>query len=175
MKGYPFHLKSGLFVLLMIVGFARFAEPAEAQVQTPALIDRFTGEWEGKGTLMGADAEFKMTWERVLQGKFVRLTFQNKMRGSDGVDRVLNAQAFYKPEASGQFSGTWFDSRGMVLPLKANAEGDTLTTHWGSADTEQGRTIYRLVDQNKFEVEDFVLRGGEWRRFGSAAYQRTGE
>lgn len=169
MKRYPVRCRRSCFVLLI----ALYAVLTEAQA--PTLIDRFVGIWAGKGTLMGADAEFTMIWERVLEGRFHRLTFQNKMHGPDGIARILKAQAFYKPEQAGQFSGMWFDSRGMVLPLKASIAGDTLTTHWGSPETEQGRTVYRLVGQNKFEVDDFVLRGDEWRRFGQATYERTGD
>lgn len=138
-------------------------------------LDRFIGTWSGNGTLMGADAEFVMTWEWVLDQRFVRLSFQNSVQGSDGERRVFRAQAFYKPEKDAELSGTWFDSRGVVLPLKASAGPDTLTTQWGTPETEQGRTVYRLADEDRMEVEDFVSREGEWRRFGHATYERQVE
>lgn len=162
-----FIFRSGTSVILTIT---LVCITSLASAQAPAPFERFIGSWAGKGKLMGADAEFMMTWEWVLDGRFVHLTFQNKMSASDGEARILKAQAFYKPEEGGHFSGTWFDSRGMVLPLTASIEADTLTTLWGSPETEQGRTVYRLLEPGRFEVEDFVLRDGKWRRFGHAIY-----
>jgi len=176
MRYYPiFRQKKIYFTLLILVLFFSFTVHAIPDEQTMTLLDRFIGSWLGKGKLMGAEAEFLMTWEWTLEHKFVKLTFQNKIRRSEGMDRLFKEHAFYKPEETGHFSGTWFDSRGMVLPLIAKIELDTLTTNWGSPDTEEGRTVYRLLDQNKIEVEDFVLKNGKWSRFGKAVYHRTAE
>lgn len=166
-------LKHCCFVLLTIAMVSLTSGLTAAQEAT--LFDQFIGDWGGKGKLMNADAEFRMTWEWVLERNFVRLTFQNKMRGSDGTERMLKAQAFYKPQPSGDLTGTWFDSRGMVLPLKARVEHDTLTTLWGSPETEQGRTEYRKLNEGRIEVKDFVLKNGEWRQFGHAIYKRVGD
>ena len=160
-------------LLLLVLLFS--VRVTDLKAQPSSLLDRFIGSWSGKGKLMGADAEFIMAWEWILEDRFVRLTFQNKIRVSDGTNRILKAQAFYKPEQPGHFSGTWFDSRGMVLPLVAHTEHDTLTTHWGTPETEEGRTVYRLLDQNRIEVEDFVLKDDEWHRFGYAVYHRPVE
>ena len=131
------------------------------------------GEWEGQGKLFGRDATFSMKWESVLGQQFVRLTFQNRMESEDGAARVLEAQALYKPTGPSAFEGTWFDSRGVVQPLRGSVEAEALTVLWGTPETEEGRTIYRLLDENRIEVEDFVLRDGEWSQFGSASYGRV--
>jgi hypothetical protein len=157
-----------LALILLLV--AVFGQPAPAQ--EASLIDRFTGAWEGHGELFRTDATFSMKWEWVLARKFVHLTFQNRVQGSGGVERVLEAQAFYKPSGEGEFEGTWFDSRGMVLPLRASVEDSTLTVLWGTPETEQGRTIYRLIEENKIAVEDLVLKGDQWHPFGHASYGR---
>lgn len=90
--------------------------------------------------MFGSDSEFNMNWEWTLDKKFVRLTFQNK---------VTKAEAFYQATGAKEYIGTWFDSRDMILPLKAGVEDSALVTLWGSPETEQGRTIYRLMDANK--------------------------
>ena len=101
-------------------------------------IDELVGSWTGTGKLLGTDSDFSMQWEWVFDGKFARLTFQNKF---------LKAEAFYKATRSDQYEGTWFDSRGKVLPLKAKVENATLVTHWGSDTTERGRTVYRQQNE----------------------------
>lgn len=141
--------------------------------QDALFIQNFIGSWQGKGKLFGATAEFEMHWEWVLENKFVRLTFQNKMQRSDSMSVVLMAQAYYQPKSVENYSGTWFDSRGMVLPLKATAEDSALTTHWGTPETEQGKTVYRLTSKNNIEVTDFVLKNDAWQPFGNAVYSRN--
>lgn len=153
---------------LSIVIVAMSADPLSAQA-----LDPFLGVWEGRGRLFNMDAGFHMTWERVLGGRFVRLTFRNSIPGTDGSSRSLDAQAYYKLDDDGRINGTWFDSRGMVLPLRGSVEGDALIIHWGSPETEEGRTEYRFVDETRIIVEDFVLRDGDWHHFGHAAYERA--
>ncbi len=114
-----------------------------------------------------------MKWDWVLGQQFVRLRFENNMRGADGVERVLAAEAFYKPLPNGRFDGTWFDSRGVVLPLQGSIEEATLTTLWGTPETEQGKTVYRLLDGDQLEVTDFVLQNEQWNQFGHAIYTRV--
>ena len=147
-----------------------FLVPNVIAEETPMMI-QLLGRWEGHGKLFGVDATFSMTWESVLEEKFVRLTFQNKMHSGDGAERIFKAQAFYRSIGAGQIEGTWFDSRGIVQPLRGNADDTTLTINWGTPETEEGRTIYRLKE-GRIEVEDFVLKGDKWQQFGSATYER---
>jgi len=114
-----------------------------------------------------------MRWEWVLNQQFVRLTFRNEMQNPDGVKRTLDAQAFYRLTEEGRVEGTWFDSRGMVLPLRGSADSTALTILWGTPETEEGRTEYRLLSENELEVRDFVLKDDRWRRFGEALYTRV--
>ena len=171
MRRHTVSTRTNLTLTLLITLLAPLCTQ-RVSAQEVLVIHQFIGAWEGHGTLFGADATFSMKWEWVLEKQFVRLTFQNKMQSSEGVERILKAQAFYKPIGAGRFEGTWFDSRGMVLPLKGSAEQTTLTTLWGTPETEQGRTVYRLVDKSHLEVEDFVLKGDQWHHFGQAIYRR---
>lgn len=158
-------------VLLSIVIICSFITDV-ATAQETVIFDKFIGEWSGKGELFGNEAEFKMEWEWVLDRKFVHLIFQNKMHSSNGADRILKAQAFYQITDTDEIQGTWFDSRGIVLPLNASIEGFTLTTLWGSSETEQGKTVYLLKDDDNIEVEDLVFKDGNWKKFGHAIYHR---
>ena len=59
-----------------------------------------------------------------------------------------------------------------MLPLDASAKDGSLITHWGTSETEQGRTAYKVVSKNRIDVADFVLKEGEWKQFGKAIYRR---
>jgi hypothetical protein len=161
--------KSGLGAWLIFIVCA-IAGSTVAQ-ETP-FINNFIGSWNGEGELLGAKAKFKMTWEWVLERQFTRLTFQNALVQDQGETVVLKAQAFYRHHGNERFQGTWFDSRGMVLPLEANVEDSALVTRWGSPETEQGKTIYRLRSDGHIEVNDFVLKNNDWKSFGHAVYRR---
>lgn len=141
--------------------------------QEDTLLHQFTGAWDGYGKLFGNEATFTMQWEWVLERQFIRLVFQNKIEREGRIAHKLDAQAYYKPIGAAQLEGTWFDSRGMVLPLQGSIEHHTLTMIWGTPETEQGRTVYRLLDRNRIEVEDFVWRNDQWDQFGHALYKRS--
>ncbi len=67
---------------------------------------------------------------------------------------------------SGRWRATWFDNRGVSFAIAADLAGRTLTSDWGSAETERGRTVYRLLDDGRLEVADTVIpRDGEARLF----------
>ena len=158
-------IRFGLIVTVLVL-----SENVTAQ---EALFERFLGSWSGAGQLFGAEARFEMNWERVLDNKFVRLTFRNSFKDSGGGERSLNAQAFYKATSEGRFRGTWFDSRGMILPLKSTFEDSVLTTLWGAPESEEGRTVYRLHADDRIEVDDYINKDGKWQRFGHAVYHRA--
>lgn len=145
---------------------------ATSAPQEDTLLHQFTGAWDGYGKLFGNEATFTMQWQWVLERQFIQLVFQNKIEREGRIEHKLDAQAYYKRIGTTQLEGTWFDSRGMVLPLQGSIEHHTLTMLWGTPETEQGRTVYRLLDRNRIEVEDFVWRDDQWDQFGHALYKR---
>ncbi|MCG8604683.1 nuclear transport factor 2 family protein [bacterium] len=64
---------------------------------------------------------------------------------------------------------------GRVLPLKAEVENGTLVTHWGSYETEHGRTHYRPISDDRVEVVDFVFKNNAWSPFGQADYVKDAD
>ena len=128
------------------------------------------GEWKGTGNLFGASASFEMSWSNELNANFVKLEFKNSFERS-GQTYEMTALAMYK--VSGEsISGTWFDSRGQVLPLKSELIGDVLTTYWGDEKTEKGKTTYSLESMEMIVVQDFVMKEGEYQLFGQASYDK---
>ncbi len=130
--------------------------------------DRALGSWEGTGTLFSQDAQFKMKWEKTLNDKFLKLTFQNRFKVQNGQERVMDAQGYYNT-ATGK--GQWFDSRGQTLPLLLEIDKKTLKVFWGDDDTEQGKTVYMIIGK-KMAVEDYVMKDGMLHPFGKAEYIR---
>lgn len=130
--------------------------------------ETFFGEWTGEGTLFGNDAQFEMKWEEVLNGQFIRLSFENRF--SNG-GFSMTAHGYYKLNEDGTFTGQWFDSRGVSFPLKGVFTSTQLTTEWEHSDVEKGRTEYEVLEQGTIRVIDFVFRDGSYQKFAEATYQ----
>ena len=81
----------------------------------------------------------------ALGGRFLELSYRAGQ---------FEGRAFYRPAGEGRWRATWFDNRGISFPIEALAAERTLTAEWGSADTERGRTIYRLLPDGRLEVTD---------------------
>lgn len=163
--------------VLLAATLALTAGAAPAQTELPPALAGLVGEWRGTGQLMGREAAFEMSWSPVHGGRFLRLEFSNAFVDPDSgaTQTVLTATALYRPGEDGATAtGQWFDSRGLILPLAAELQGDTVVTRWGDDGTrEQGRTTYRVLGPDAIEVSDEVLRDGEYAPFGSARYQRV--
>lgn len=147
-----------------------------AQSSTEPLLNRFNGTWRGEGKAFGRTAHLDMTWERVLGNRFVRLSLRNEMQSANGQKQVFEGHAYYQPvgtPSDGKYEARWFDSRGVSFHIKAQTEGDTLVSFWGSPETEQGKSVYQVIGTDKMEVVDSVRqKDGTWREFGKFIVQR---
>jgi hypothetical protein len=142
-------------------------------VEEIANLKRLEGVWVGEGKFMGNSARLELKYEWVLNGKFLRLSLKNESRTAGGERQVFEGHVYYEVKGDGSIAGTWFDSRGVSFAVKGSFEGDVLTVLWGSAATEQGKSVYRLVDASTLEVSDSVmLKDGKWREFGAAVVKR---
>ncbi|MEK6155499.1 hypothetical protein WIW50_19735 [Flavobacteriaceae bacterium 3-367] len=151
-------------ILLLLMGTTVHAQ------QEITFKEGIVGQWEGQGTLFGTDAAFKMHWTTTLNDKFVKLSFQNQFVEKSGTTRVMKASAFYNLEKK---EGYWFDSRGLMLPLKLEPAAQSLTVWWGDESTEQGKTVYTLLGKKRLNVEDYVLKDNSYMSFGKAQYQKS--
>lgn len=152
-----------LYILLICLGLG------SSSIAQKNFADRALGSWEGIGTLFGMEAQFSMHWEKTLNDKFLKLSFQNRFKDQRGNERVMDAQGYYNT-ATGK--GQWFDSRGQNLPLLLEIDKKTLKVFWGDQDTEQGKTIYVIVGK-KMAVEDYVMKDGMLSPFGKAEYVKV--
>jgi hypothetical protein len=133
------------------------------------LLTRLEGRWAGSGTVLKASASVRLTWDWTLDGRFLRLTFENQMG-----PRRFEGHAYYRALGDGRYRGTWFDNSGMIRPIDARRDGDALVAAWGTADTERGETTYRLLPDGSMEIVDRVLgKDGEWRPFGQVRVTRV--
>jgi hypothetical protein len=156
-------------LLFLIVIFVLV--PLQARAQS-SIFEKLSGNWKGTGIVSGMNSEITMKWESVLAGKFYRLSFKNNMKGNDG-NVVFEGTAFYKVKTTTETEGNWFDSFGFIRPIKAVFETDKLTAGWGTKETEEGSTVYHLVEANKLEVIDTVKgKDGNWREFGRSTFTR---
>lgn len=144
------------------------------------LLSRLAGQWSGTGTVLNQPAKIEMAWTWELGGRFIKLTFRNEMGTAPKV-AVFEGHAYYRPTtdpstplgAGGQYRGMWFDNSGMFRPLDAKRDGDALVSKWGTPDTEEGETTYRLLPNGSMEVIDRVKgKDGTWRTFGQSGLMK---
>ena len=137
------------------------------------LVTQLQGRWEGTGMILGQASRVQMEWARVLDGRFMRLTFVSHIGPAPKTQR-FEGHAYYQPGSAGRFRATWFDSGGLVRPIVATATASALVAAWGTADTEVGETTYRLTAPDRMEVVDRVRgKDGAWREFGRSTLSRT--
>lgn len=150
--------------------------PAALAEESPAagFFAQLAGDWQGTGEVRGMASVQQMSWQPVLDGSFLRLTFDNRMSAADGKEWQFQAHGYYRIQDDGTITGTWFDSRGASFPLSGTVDdGSTMTIQWGTGDTERGRSSYRLA-AGELEVTDEVLsREGDWRIFGRTRLTRA--
>jgi hypothetical protein len=122
---------------------------------------------------MNQPADFEMEWKWVLNQKYLNLVFKNSRPGKDGVRLEMQAIAFYQITGLNTGKGTWFDSRGMMLPLITEATDKELIVHWGNHETEEGKTIYRMESMHEMQVIDYIKNQNGLIEFGNARYRRV--
>ena len=158
---YTFN-KIVLLFLLFIIGIV------EAQ-STQNFTNTILGKWNGNGTLFEEKATFIMKWENELNGKFIKLTFENSFKDKSGVETVMKANAYYNLK---QHTGYWFDTRGLMLPLKLEINDDSMVVLWGNKFTEKGKTIYSINNNEQLSVQDYFFKDNSYILFGEANYKR---
>ncbi len=142
------------------------------QTGADPLLSRFSGSWTGTGTVLNQPSKIQLSWSWELGGRFMRLMFRNEMGTAPKVN-VFEGHAYYRPTADGRYRGMWFDNSGMFRPLEARRDGDALVAKWGTPDTEEGETTYRMVSDSEMEIVDRVKsRDGTWRKFGRSRVRR---
>jgi hypothetical protein len=153
-------------MFLLLSSLLSFAQAAPAP---DPLLTRLEGRWAGTGTVLNTTADVRLAWEWTLDGRFLRLTFENQMG-----PRRFAGHAYYRALGEGRYRGTWFDNGGMIRPIEARQDGDSLVAAWGTADTERGETTYRLMPDGAMEIADRVLgKDGQWRPFGQVRVTRS--
>lgn len=142
----------GLWKGLAAASLLLAAAPAAAQ--EAGNLDWLAGSWRGAGTMFGQPSEAALDVRPALGGRFVELSY--RAGGFEG-------RAFYSPAGEGRWRAAWFDNRGVTFPIAAAVADRTLTADWGSAETERGRTVYRLLPDGRLEVSD-TAAGREFAR-----------
>jgi hypothetical protein len=138
------------------------------QANADALLTKFAGNWKGSGTVLNQPASVTLSWSWELDGQFLRLTFQNTMPKS-----TFEGHAYYRPSSDGRYRGMWFDNAGMFRPLDAQRVDDALVSKWGTPETEEGETTYRLMSDTRMDIIDRVKsKDGTWREFGRTSVEK---
>lgn len=144
---------------------------AQSSTQDP-LLTRFSGRWEGEGTVLKLPSKVQLTWEWTLDRQFLRLSFVNQM----GPSRRFEGHAYYRTVGDGRYRGSWFDNSGAIRPIEATRDGDAIVATWGTPETEVGETTYRLMPDGSMTIIDRVQsKDGQWRQFGEIVVRRMNQ
>lgn len=128
---------------------------APVAAQEAGALPWLSGRWQGPGTMFGNPSE------AVLEVSPTTTGFDLRYRAGR-----FEGRAAYRPIGGGRWQASWTDNRGVSFPIAAIADGQVLTSDWGSAETERGRTVYRLLEDGSLELVDTVAtQGGETREF----------
>ena len=148
------------------------AQPAASQpppLPTPAnpadSLVWLEGSWRGSGQTMGRADEAMLVIRPALGRAYTELSYRAG---------AFEGRAFYRRVEPGRWTASWFDNRGISFGIVATVDGRTLTADWGSAETERGRTLYRLAEDGHLYVTDAVLRAdGTYRQFADHMLTRA--
>jgi hypothetical protein len=132
------------------------------------LLARFAGDWEASEVGMSGATGAAMTWAPLLGGKFSRVDYRIEFADSN-----FTGQGYYRAAQGGTLEGFWVDSNGDLHPLHATVEDMAVRTNWGRVGGRQGRTEYRLMDDDRMQVRDWMLTDAGWRPFNSSMFERV--
>lgn len=171
-------MKRRMTIIGLIMAFAvsiNGTPIAETHTAQESVLARLAGTWSGSGQHLGMKATMQMKWERVLEGKFVRLSLRVDAIKKDGGKQVFEGNAYYRQTEPTRFEANWFDSHGDVLQVKARQEGETLTALWGDPAKIEGRSTYRLTSagKNLEVVDEFRAKDGAWKDVGRFLLSRA--
>ncbi|MBX3561248.1 MAG: hypothetical protein KF780_05490 [Sphingomonas sp.] len=115
--------------------------------------------------MLGNASEAVLEVRPALGGRFLEFSYRAGR---------FEGRAFYRPDGEGRWRATWFDNRGISFGIAAVLAERTLTSDWGSAETERGRTVYRMLDDGRLEVVDTVTaHDGQAREFARHILSRA--
>ena len=128
------------------------------------------GLWGADCDAWGTPARCTLRWREGLHGSQLTVEYSIVSKAEGQV--LFAGHGVYKRVLDSRLRGYWADSGGAVFPLTANWADLALTTHWGKAGSEQGRTRYRLSTSATLEVVDWSLREDGWQEFMRVSYDR---
>lgn len=146
--------------------------------QSPLALDRLEGRWTGAGQVRGQAVRAELQFEKVLGGKFTRLSYRfgDELPGPPKTFEVkFEGHAYYAACPTGlACTGQWFDTLGFVRVINATQTTDTLASEWKTAGAEAGKSEYKIAPDGGLVVTDWV-RGadGSFREFGRVTYSRV--
>lgn len=119
--------------------------------------------------IRGFKATCKSVWSKGLHATHFEQRYV--IRDRETGDRFFEGHGIYRLSLDGNVDGVWADSNGNIHPLEGTWNGKRLVIHWGTPETEQGRSDYRFGENGTLKVEDRVLRpDGDWRLFMKVDY-----
>ncbi len=135
-----------------------------------SMFDLLTGAWAASENSFGPDVKSEMIWSKTLNGKFYKIDYRIIMGAAS--DETFTGIGHYQATESNTTVGYWADNSGDLHPLSVTIGNDAIVSIWGVAGMKQGRTEYRLLDEGRVQVTDWLLTMDGWRQFNQASFTR---
>jgi hypothetical protein len=139
-----------------------------AQDKQPRDLSSLKGTWTADCKAFAPGARCSLQWTDGLHKNLLRVVYQ--VRNAAG-NQLFAGEGVYQ-RSDDIFAGFWNDTNGSLHPLQATYTDGGLTTYWGRAETEEGKTRYALNAEGGLSVTDWVKKNGSWHQFMHADYQR---
>ncbi|WP_417619778.1 hypothetical protein [Parasphingorhabdus sp.] len=134
------------------------------------IFDLVTGSWTASGNSFGPDVKSEMIWSKTLDGQFYKIDYRIIIDAAS--DKTFTGIGHYRATESNTTVGYWADNSGDLHPLSVTIGKDAIVSIWGVAGGKQGRTEYRLLNEGRVQVTDWLLTRDGWRQFNHASFAR---
>lgn len=133
-----------------------------------AAFDPLLGKWEATGEMRKVPVRASFRWDKVLNGKFVRMQYATVEIATGKT--LFEGTAYYRPE-----SGTWFDSNGAVYAISwAAATPGKIDSEWGPMGSPYGRSQYAWNGKDELQITDLARnREGAFGAFAKYTARRA--
>ncbi|MEM6901361.1 MAG: hypothetical protein AAF583_16530 [Pseudomonadota bacterium] len=153
-------------ITVMVCSAVVMAEPGTEDQEPNQLV----GDWIADCDAWGVPASCQISWSEGVHD--AHLTISYSIANRDTAETIFRGNGVYRLR-NDDLDGYWSDSGGAIHPLRASWADAALTTHWGRAGGDQGRTVYQLTDDGRLNVVDWSLQDEGWTEFMSVTYERS--
>ena len=140
------------------------------------IFQQLNGLWQSDGQAFGQTARSTMKWQSTLDGRYFRVNYNISFGPADAPSGSFTGVGYYRLDSESEtVSGFWADNTGDLHPIDAAVGDGRLLSTWGIEGSKLGRTAYKILEDGKVQVTDWIWRDGDFRQFNQNAFGKSEE